>query len=53
MITGLKLAWSLGFRKIILKSDSLVGVGLLLKQSVKANANFTLVNKAREALSRD
>jgi hypothetical protein len=43
----------LGFRKIILESDSLVVVGLLLKQSVKADANFALVNKAGEALSRD
>jgi ribonuclease HI len=53
VITGLELAWSLGFRKIILESNSLVVVGLLLKQSVKADANFALVNRAREALSRD
>ena len=53
MITGLELAWSLGFPKIILESNSLVVVGLLLKQSVKADTNFALVNRAREALSRD
>jgi len=28
-------------------------VGLLLKQSMKTDANFALVNRAREALSRD
>jgi ribonuclease HI len=53
VITGLELASSLGFRKIILESDFLVVVGLLLKQSVKDDANFALVNRAREALSRD
>jgi len=31
VITRLELAWFLGFRKIILESDSLVVVGLLLK----------------------
>lgn len=53
VITELELAWSLGFHKIILESDSLVVVGLLLKQSVKVDANFALVNRAREALRRD
>jgi len=46
VITGLELVWLLGFRKIILESDSLVVVGLLLKQSVKTDANFALVNRA-------
>ena len=53
MITGLKLAWSLGFLKIILEYDSLIVVGLCLKQSVKADASFALVNRSREALNRD
>jgi len=53
VITGLELTWFLSFRKIILESDFLVVVCLLLKQFVKADANFTLVNRAREALSKD
>ena len=53
VITGLELAWFFGFRKIILESDFLGVVGLLLKQFVKADANFALVNRARDALSRD
>jgi len=53
VITGLELTWFLSFCKIILKSDFLVVVCLLLKQFVKADANFTLVNRAHEALSKD
>ncbi|XP_061965309.1 uncharacterized protein LOC133689469 [Populus nigra] len=53
VITGLELAWYLGFHKIILESDFLVVVGMLLKQSMKADVNFALINRAREALSRD
>ena len=53
VITGLEQAWFFGFRKIILESDFLGVVGLLLKQFVKADANFALVNRARDALSRD
>jgi hypothetical protein len=53
VITRLELAWFLGFHKFILEFDSLVVMSLLLKQFMKADANFTLVNRVCKALSRD
>jgi hypothetical protein len=53
VIIGLELAWYLCFRKIILESEFLVVAGLILKQYVKIEAIFILINRAREALSRD
>jgi len=53
VITRLELAWFLDFHKFILKFNSLVVMNLLLKQLMKADANFTLVNRVCKALSRD
>jgi len=49
----LKLAWSKGFRKIILKSDSSLAVDLITKNKIVIDKNYNLIMQARELLAKE
>jgi ribonuclease HI len=50
---GLKLAWSKGFRKIILESDSSLAVDLITKNKIFIDKNYNLIMQARELLAKE
>jgi ribonuclease HI len=50
---GLKLAWSKGFRKIILESDSSLAVDLITKNKIFIDKNYNLIMQARDLLAKD
>jgi len=53
VITWLELAYSLGLRRIILESNSLLVVHLITKNIVKVDANYALINKVKAILDRE
>jgi len=50
---GLKLAWSKGFRKIILESNSSLAVDLITKDKIIFDKNYNLIMQARELLAKE
>jgi len=50
---GLKLAWSKGFHKIILESDSTLMVELITKDKFITDKNYNLIMQARDLLAKD
>jgi len=50
---GLQLAWSKGFRKIILESDSSLAVDLITNDKVIIDKNYNLIMQARYFLAKD
>jgi ribonuclease HI len=49
----LQLAWSKGFRKIILESDSFLVVDLITNDKVIIDENYNLIMQARYFLAKD
>jgi ribonuclease HI len=50
---GLKSAWSKGFQKIILESDSSLAVDLITKNKIIIDKNYNLIMQARELLAKE
>jgi ribonuclease HI len=50
---GLQLAWSKGFRKIILESDSSLAVDLITNDKVIIDKNYNLIMQARYFLAKN
>jgi ribonuclease HI len=50
---GLKLAWSKGFHKIILESDSTLVVELITKDKFITDKNYNLIMQARDLLAKN
>jgi hypothetical protein len=47
---GLELAWSLGYRKLILESDPVLAVDYLLKDHVVPNATYALKSTSKDLI---
>lgn len=50
---GLEIAWSRGITKLIIEWDSELVIDCITKESIKMDANYILIVKARELLKRD
>lgn len=50
---GLEIAWSRGITKRIIEWDSELVIDCITKESIKMDANYILIVKARELLKRD
>lgn len=50
---GLEIAWSRGITKLIIECDSELVIDCITKESIKMDANYILIVKARELLKRD
>jgi ribonuclease HI len=53
VFTGLKLAWSKGYRKIIVESDSAIVMDLITEDKINIDRNYCLIMKARNLLAKE
>lgn len=53
MFTGLELAWSKGYQKLIVESDSAIVMDLITKDKINIDRNYCLITKARNLLAKE
>jgi ribonuclease HI len=53
VFTGLELAWSKGYQKLIVESDSAIVMDLITKDKINIDRNYCLITKARNLLAKE